>query len=187
MAVYKRNQQFRLIGSSKFKDAGTRPLTLMVNHEDIDSILSNISKFIKTQYPFGIGNNKTYLIIFMKKTWFKKKRCSWRKNWYSQRKKVSARQNIWKWRSSGCLCSWYYGSPCFWLSQRILYFIKHLPQPWQRPKIKIYKCFYSYVGKRSFILNVTGNRYCFNIKREHKVRIFISLFIRIDLDFNKDV
>ena len=41
MAVYKRNQQFRLI-RSKFKDEGSRPLTLMVNHEVIGSNLSNI-------------------------------------------------------------------------------------------------------------------------------------------------
>ena len=58
--------------------------------------------------------------------------------------------------------------PVYDFPKIILYFINDLPPPWHNPKIKIYKCSFNYARKKSFTINITKNRYCMNIGRQHK-------------------
>ena len=70
ISVYKNNQQLRILGSSKFKDMGTRPLYLMRSYDQIDTDLSNINEqlFMKTLASYRDFKRQTVLkYIYEKK------------------------------------------------------------------------------------------------------------------------
>ena len=76
MLVYKNNQQLRIIGSSKFKDLGTRPFYLMRSYDQIDTDLSNINEelFMKTLVSYRDFERQTVLkYIYEKKSKIPKK------------------------------------------------------------------------------------------------------------------
>jgi len=69
ISVYKNNQQLRIIGSSKFKDMGTRPLYSMRFNDQIDVDLSNINEelFMKTLASYRDFERQTVLKYIYKK------------------------------------------------------------------------------------------------------------------------
>ena len=66
---------------------------------------------------------------------------------------------------------------------RILYFFPNLDSPWKNPPIKIKKSWNIASACNAFIITKSSNKYCLNIKRQHKNNNIYFLIIPSQFSF----
>ena len=151
--VYRSRQQFRILGSSKCKDYGRRPLNLMTSMVSCNSNISNFDYafFIKSVISFKEDNIHYERFLYN----------------VMQRDNPVLNKNI-AVSSQIMLRPPTHFDPIYDYPKVVLYFIKTMPAPWNKSSVRIKNVYYMGNKKTVFIITLFNTKYCINIKREHK-------------------